>query len=125
MKKSTMIKKRLQKRFPNEKFFVRIKHGDNEHICIYTSMIEELTEEDRRLQWEWETGKYTGTFLPDEVIEFLKKIERNKEKEKQIKEELKDFEFVNYCPATDQILPGGNTYIFVYPMERYEQSFKK
>lgn len=126
MRESVQIKKRLQGAFPNEKFYVRIGYvGGDKRIEVYTSMIKAWTDREYVLYWEWEETKRKGGAISDEIVEFLRKIEKNKENERKIREVLKDCEKVYYCEWSGEVLAGGNTYLFIGPIERYERVFKK
>lgn len=116
MRLSTEIKKKLKKAFPKFTFKVRIEHtGIDAAINIYTDALPFLDDKDNYNLWLYHTQKVEGSNIND-VLESVKKWEKYKEIERQILKVVQEYQKIYRCEKSEEILAGGNTFIFVYPL---------
>jgi hypothetical protein len=96
--RSTDIKKLLKQHFPNAVFSVRIhKYSMGESIRV-------------------ETDAFSYTTTQDESGFGWRKEWQNKEAKDQIQLLLKEYESFDRDEMTGEILSGGNTFLFVQPI---------
>jgi hypothetical protein len=114
-KRSYEIKKILKKEFPNNEFKVRIdKRSFTTSIDIYTDAVKFLWQ--NNAVWRVEANANPTQEDYDEYFKYKKDFEKNKEIEEKIRNLVGHYEKIHYDEYTGEILGGGNTFVFIKPL---------